>query len=441
MRIHLIAIGGSIMHNLAMALQKGGHRVTGSDDEIYEPSRSRLKSFGLLPEKMGWHPSDITSDIDIIILGMHARADNPELRKALELGLSVMSFPEFVYNASQQKKRIVVAGSHGKTSTTSMIMHALRKAGKDFDYLVGALIPGFELMVKLSDAPVIVVEGDEYLSSTIDRRPKIFHYRPHVTAVTGVAWDHRNVFPTKENYVRQFVEYLDTIPASGKCFLYRGDYTLQELGAQASDRLDIEYYDGLPYEGSTVVWRGEEYPMEVFGRHNFENMHAAMLICMGEGIHPEEFLSSMSDFSGADMRLQVLHEDESNVVYRDFAHAPSKVRSTVEAVKEFMPDRPFAAFLELHTFSSLSQDFIREYKGSMKMADRAVVFYSPHTVEMKKLEKLSKEDVANAFGGDVIVCDSSDSLLDEFSLAENGVHLWMSSGRFGGIDLEGLYVD
>lgn len=441
MRIHLIAVGGSIMHNLAMALNRSGHEVTGSDDEIYEPSRSRLASEGLLPEKMGWNAERITSDIDIVILGMHARKDNPELQRAMELNLKVMSFPEFVFGASRNKKRVVIAGSHGKTSTTSMVMHALRKYEVDFDYLVGAIIPGFELMVRLSDAPVIVIEGDEYLSSALDRKPKFFHYKPQITAITGVAWDHRNVFPTKENYEQQFDEYLRTIPDAALVLMYEGDATLERLARSQQDRLNVVFYDNLTYDSSGVLHNGEHFPMSVFGKHNFENMQAAMLICRELGIDSVDFLRAMQDFGGADMRLQQVEtRNAETIVFRDFAHAPSKVRSTVHAVREQIPGKTLTAFLELHTFSSLSKDFITEYRGTLDAADRGIIFYSPHTVTMKKLEPLSKEDVFNAFGGGVEVCSSVEELEDAFSSSATGVHLWMSSGRFGGLNIPSLYV-
>ena len=445
MHVHFIAIGGAIMHNLALALQAHGDDVSGSDDEIYEPSRSRLRSAGLMPASMGWDPRRITKDLDTVILGMHARKDNPELLKALEIGIPVMSFPEFVASRSKDKQRVVVAGSHGKTSTTSMIMHVLRDCEIDYDYLVGAQLPGFDRMVRLSDAPVIIIEGDEYLSSPIDRRPKIMHYEPHISCITGVAWDHMNVFPTEEIYHQAFADFLSSLPDSARSYLYGSDPVLHSLAGSAPPSTSIEFYQSVAYDissnGATArSSSGVSYTMRVFGQHNFENMEAARRICRDLGVEDDTFFKAMQTFEGASMRLQVAIRRDDLVVYRDFAHAPSKVKATVEAVRERHPHRELLAVCELHTFSSLNRAFLPQYKGVLSSADHAVVYYSPHTLQMKKLPEISAQEVSKAFGGGVTVCTSPEEILDKLnSIDHSGAHLWMSSGRFGGIDLQDVY--
>ena len=432
------------MHNLALALKNAGHDVTGSDDEIYDPARSRLDKGGILPSEMGWDASRITNDIDAVILGMHARQDNPELAKAIETGIQVYSFPEFVSEQSSDKKRVVVAGSHGKTSTTSMIMHVLKHMERDFDYLVGAQLPVFELMVHLSDAPVIIIEGDEYLSSPIDRRPKFFHYKPHISAITGVAWDHMNVFPTLENYISQFDQYLDSLPEQAVCFYYEKDRELKTLAVKHGNRLNLTGYKAVPhsYTHYGAVVRGNEggsYVMQIFGSHNFENMQAARMICSELGISDHDFFKSMKTFKGASMRLQEIHKEDSLIVFRDFAHAPSKVMATVRAVRERFQKETVTAIVELHTFSSLNKDFIPQYKGALDSADHRFVYYSPHTLDIKKLPPVSKEEICDAFGGDVDVFTCIEDLMKAIPTPYTGIHLWMSSGRFGDIDILRMY--
>ncbi len=446
MRIHFIAIGGSIMHNLALALKNEGHRVTGSDDEIYDPARSRLKRGGILPSEMGWNPNRISNELDAIILGMHARQDNPELIRAAELNIRVYSFPEFVREQSADKTRVVVAGSHGKTSTTSMIMHVLKKMKRDFDYLVGAQLPDFELMVHLSDAPVIIIEGDEYLSSPIDRSPKFLHYKPHISAITGVAWDHMNVFPTLEIYHSQFDLYLESLPDGAVCFYYKKDDVLAKLARKYAEKLQLTPYVALAHRytnNGAVVYdqEGGTHLMRVFGSHNFENMQAARLICSELGIEDHDFFASMESFKGASMRLQEIYASDTITVYRDFAHAPSKVRATVRAVRERYNKEPVTAIVELHTFSSLSKDFLPQYKGALDAADNRFVFYTPHTLKVKKLPAVSSEEICAAFGGDVHVFTSVEQLIEALPAPFVGVHLWMSSGRFGEVDLLEIYTE
>lgn len=431
------------MHNLAMALQQSGHAVSGSDDEIYEPSRSRLAGAGLLPDEMGWNPDRISRDLEVIVLGMHARPDNPELARAKELGIEIVSFPEFVARHSIDKTRVVIAGSHGKTTTTSMVMHVLSALKMQFDYLVGAIVPGFDLMVKLSDAPVIVIEGDEYLSSPVDRRPKFLHYEPHISVITGVAWDHMNVFPTLEEYHKQFALFRDSLPEDAHVFHYGGDSVLTELFA--GSLVQNSAYESYNYkldgeEICAIGPGGAMYPMRFFGQHNFENMQAAQLVCENLGVPEEKFLEAMTSFAGAAMRMQTLYEDEGVIVLRDFAHAPSKVRATVRATRERYLERPITAVVELHTFSSLSREFLPGYKDVLAPVDNPIVFYNPHTLEMKKLPALEPDYVKECFGANVRVVTTAENMLRAVGEEVNGVHLWMSSGRFGGVDLKELYT-
>ena len=447
MRIHLIAVGGAVMHNLALALHQNHHEVTGSDDEIYNPARDRLAKYGLLPKNMGWQPEVISPDIDAIILGMHARADNPELLKAQALGLRIYSFPEFIYEHAQQKTRIVVAGSHGKTTTTSMIMHILQKCNKRFDYLVGAQLEGFDTMVKLSDAPLMVIEGDEYLSSALDRRPKFLHYRPHYTILTGIAWDHINVFPTFEEYLAQFARLLENLQPKGMLFFYQHDEHIQQLLKEADDNFTATPYSAFKSKKvgkeMTITRRyGENFPVKVFGEHNMENLKAAFLVCQEIGISPEEFFEAIQDFKGAAKRLQLIKKAWTSNIWLDFAHAPSKVRATVKAVKEQYPNRSLVACVELHTFSSLNKKFLPEYAGSLGAADTAVVFFSEHTLAMKKLPPITKEDIKQAFSHPNLFVFTEKAAFEQF-LKNQEWHkknlLLMSSGNFQGLNMEEIF--
>ena len=443
MRIHLIAIGGAAMHNLAIALKDNGHEVSGSDDQIFEPSRSRLEKKGLLPESMGWNASRVSNEIDAIILGMHAREDNPELIKAQELGLSIYSYPEFIYQQSLKKKRIVIAGSHGKTTITSMILHVLKKLNFEFDYLVGAQIDGFETMVRLSEAPIIVLEGDEYLSSPIDRRPKFHLYHPHIALISGIAWDHINVFPTFENYLEQFEIFIDQMKKESILMFCQADETLVTTVHKYGQHLDLRPYQTPQYEiqdGKSFIMRGSQRTeVSVFGDHNLQNLNGAMMVCKAIGIVEDDFYAAIRDFKGAARRLEEIARNNQTVVYKDFAHSPSKLEATVKAVKKQWPDRKLFACMELHTFSSLTKEFLLEYEGTMKDADVAIVFYKEETLAQKRLDPLSKEEVKKAFGRmDIEVFTNSDQLkarLEEINLAQGNL-LLMSSGNFGGIDVD-----
>ena len=441
MKVHFIAIGGSAMHNLAIALQKGGHEVTGSDDQIFEPSRGRLEKRGLLPMAEGWFPERIHASLDAIILGMHARSDNPELAKAQELGLTIYSYPEFLHEVSKNMTRVVIAGSHGKTTTTAMVLHVMNHVGKPVNYMVGAQLAGFDCMVELeSGSEFMVMEGDEYLSSPIDRRPKFHLYKPNITAITGIAWDHINVFPTFEDYVDQFKLYLDTVEAGGAVIFNERDEVLAKV-VEESDAPVKRFAYALPqYEiqdGQTFVSTEEGMmPLQIFGAHNLSNLEAARWLCLEMGVQEDEFYDAIMSFTGAQNRMEVFHEG-STKVFRDFAHAPSKVKASVAALAEQFGK--VRVVLELHTFSSLNPEFLPQYAGVMDGANEAWVYYSPDAVAHKKLPPLSKEDVANAFGPGVRVFDDAEALGVALSNSDgNKAMALMSSGNFSGLDLKSL---
>lgn len=443
MNLHFIAIGGSAMHNLALALHDKGYHITGSDDEIFEPSRGRLQKRGLLPEKEGWFPEKITSKLDAVLLGMHARKNNPELIRAKELGLKIYSYPEFLYEQSKDKKRVVIAGSHGKTSITAMIMHVLLHEGIDFDFMVGAQLEGFDVMVKISnEAKLMILEGDEYLTSPDDRRPKFLLYRPHVALITGIAWDHINVFPTYDMYVDQFRQFIKLIEPGGSLTYYDGDKDLSEIvGINSSIRSLAYKMPDHARKGKDIflIENNNEYPLQIFGRHNLENISGAREVCRELGISGKAFAKAICSFAGASKRLQVVSESESCSVYLDFAHAPSKLKATVEAMKEHFPERKLLACMELHTYSSLSHDFLSHYKGGMGMADKAMVYFNPHALEIKKLPPITKEMVKEAFGReDLEVYDNSEEMLEKLmeNKEKNTNVLLMSSGNFDGWDIK-----
>lgn len=444
MRIHFIAIGGSAMHNLAIALKENNDIVSGSDDEVFEPSRTRLLKHGLLPKKEGWNPDGITHDLDAVILGMHARKDNPELLRALEIGVKVYSYPEYLYEQCQHKKRVVIAGSHGKTTVTSMVMHALRYNNIDFDYMVGAQLEGFETMVRLSkSAKVVVFEGDEYLSSPIDLRPKFLWYKPHLALITGIAWDHVNVFPSIEQYNEQFRLFIDSIAENGYLTWFSKDDTLKDMLSEFKGSLTTEAYGTLAtriVEGHTqVIHNQQTFEVPVFGSHNMQNMAGAMNLCRELGLSEQQFLVSMKTFKGASRRLQVLGQNAHATVFYDFAHAPSKLKATIEAVKEQYPDRELVACIELHTFSSLNKSFLPQYHNTMQKADRPIVFYDPNVLLHKQLPALSIAEVAAGFNlpESAIVTTSAQLLSTLNSVALEHVNLLvMTSGNLGGINIK-----
>lgn len=434
------------MHNLAIALHNKGYIVTGSDDEIFEPSRSRLEKHGLLPEKWGWDTGIITRDIDTVILGMHARSDNPQLLKAHELGINIMSFPEYLYEQTKDKKRIVIAGSHGKTTTTAMIMHVLRLLGIKFDYMVGSQIDGFETMVGLSDeAQIAVFEGDEYLTSVLDKRPKFHLYMPDIAVLNGISWDHMNVFPTFENYIAQFKIFVEKISDGGSLIYFEGDPEVKKIALDSRNNIKKIPYKVHGYfqnkTGFYAATHNRVVPVKIFGEHNMQNLSAAREVCSAIGVSDDDFYNSIMSFEGTSRRLQKLKETGNSLVYLDFAHSPSKVKATVEAVVSRYPGREVIVCLELHTYSSLSADFLPLYKGTLAQATMAFVYFNPHAIELKKLKHLSKKVVRDAFGGENIrVYDDSGEMFS-FIKSQNypcPVYLFMSSGDFDGFDINTL---
>jgi len=445
MNVHFIAIGGSAMHNLAIALSRKGVHVTGSDDEIFEPSKTRLQKQGILPDQLGWDSARITSDLDAIILGMHARVDNPELLKANELNIPIFSYPEYLYEQSKDKIRVVIGGSHGKTTITSMLLHVVNELKIDVDYMVGAQLDGYDCMVRLSEsAKIMILEGDEYLSSPIDRRPKFHLYKPNIAIISGIAWDHINVFPTFENYVDQFDIFCSLIEKNGTLIYNEDDAEVKSLGQKYESTLRTFPYGVPTYEvtetGTRLFHEGMIYELRVFGEHNLQNLMGAMRIGEAIGISAHEFLTAIQSFTGAGKRLQKVMEIGSFVMFKDFAHSPSKLKATTKAVKDQYKDRKVIACMELHTFSSLKKEFLPHYLNSMQMADEALVYYSPEVVAHKKLEPISKELVLEGFGGNVNVMNSTKEVLDFIQSKQwnNSVLLMMSSGNFDGIDYDQL---
>lgn len=445
MNVHFIAIGGSAMHNLAIALSRKGANVTGSDDEIFEPSRTRLEKQGILPETIGWFPEKINAQLDAVILGMHARADNPELLRAKELGLAIYSYPEYLYEQSKNKTRVVIGGSHGKTTITSMLLHAVNALGMNVDYMVGAQLEGYDCMVKLTEeANVMILEGDEYLSSPIDRRPKFHLYKPDVAIISGIAWDHINVFPTFENYVEQFDTFCSLISENGTLIYNVDDEEVNKLGVKFSSAIETVAYQTPEYDvtetGTLLYFNGEEYPLKIFGSHNLQNLMGAMRIGQKVGIEPEDFFKAIQSFTGAGKRLQKVAEKGTFTMFKDFAHSPSKLKATTKAVKEQFVKRHVVACMELHTFSSLKKEFLPHYENAMQAADEAIVYFSHEVVAHKKLDPITKELVAAGFGGGVTVLNETQEILDFIHSKNwnNSVLLMMSSGNFDGINYEVL---
>ncbi|MBN8641940.1 MAG: peptidoglycan synthetase [Flavobacteriales bacterium] len=444
MRTHFIAIGGAAMHNLALALHNKGYQVTGSDDAIFEPSKSRLEKKGLLPTEMGWFPEKITADIEAIILGMHAKADNPELLKAQELGLKIYSYPEFLYEQSKTKTRVVIGGSHGKTTITSMILHVMHYHNIEVDYMVGAQLEGFDTMVHLThENDFIVLEGDEYLSSPIDRRPKFHLYQPNIALLSGIAWDHINVFPTFENYVEQFEIFVNQITKGGILVYNEEDETVKNVAEESTNAIRKIPYQTPSYSvenGVTLLDTPEgQMPIEVFGAHNLNNLAGAKWICQNMGVDEADFYEAIASFKGASKRLEKIAEGKGKVAYKDFAHSPSKVSATTKAVKNQYPDRKLIACLELHTYSSLNAEFLKEYQGALDAADVAVVFYSPDAVKIKQLEEVTYEQIAQSFQRDDLIIYTNPADFKNFLFSqnlENSALLLMSSGNYGGLNFD-----
>ncbi len=442
MNLHFIAIGGSAMHNLALALHQKGYKITGSDDAIFEPSKSKLKNAGLLPDKSGWFPEKITAGLDAVILGMHAKKDNPELLKAIEFGIKIYSYPEFLFEQSKHKTRVVIGGSHGKTTITSMILHVLHYNGKEIDFMVGAQLEGFETMVHLTEEnDFILLEGDEYLSSPIDRRPKFHLYKPNIALLSGVAWDHINVFPTYENYVEQFEIFVDSIVSGGILVYNEEDPELVRIAESTTNEIRKHGYKTPEYtieDGITVLNTPEgDLPIELFGAHNLNNLAGAKWICQHMGVDEDDFYEAISTFKGASKRLEKIVDINTTLVYKDFAHSPSKVAATTTAVKDQYPNKTVVACLELHTYSSLTPEFLKQYSSSLNNADEAIVFFSPEALQIKKLPPITETQILEAFDKpDLTVYTNSEEF--QFHLQKmdysNTVLLLMSSGNYGGID-------
>ncbi len=445
-KIHFIAIGGAAMHNLALALKAKGYQITGSDDEIYEPSKSLLASHGILPEEFGWFPEKITADLDAVILGMHAKADNPELIKAQELGIKIESYPSFLYEVSKHKQRIVIAGSHGKTSITSMILHVLKSLNRKFDYLVGARIEGFELMASLSDAPIIIIEGDEYLASPIDRQAKFLLYQPHIALISGIAWDHINVYPTFKSYTDSFDQLIKQMPKAGHLFFDQTDETLSNLVKNSPEDIDVNGYEAHQAEiknGNTILKGvdGKRYEIEVFGQHTLKNLNGARLICEEIGVSSADFYTSISTFKGAAKRLELVAKSPNSLFYKDFAHAPSKVAATTAALNEQYPERKLVACLELHTFSSLNPAFLPEYESTLAKADEAIIYLSEHARQIKQMDRMEESLVQNYFKHPSlkVIRDPATLATELISKSWHEANLlMMSSGTFDELDLKDL---
>ncbi len=445
MNVHFIAIGGSAMHNLAIALSRKGINVTGSDDEIFEPSRTRLENQGILPSSIGWNSDLISADLNAVILGMHAREDNPELLKAKELNIPIFSYPEYLYEQSKDKLRVVIGGSHGKTTITSMLLHVVNELKLNVDYMVGAQLEGYDCMVKLTeDAPIMILEGDEYLSSPIDRRPKFHLYQPNVALISGIAWDHINVFPTFENYVEQFDVFCQKIDSDGTLIYNTEDIEVKRLGEKYSNSIKTVAYQTPTYDvtenGTRLHFEGKTYDLQIFGGHNLQNLMGAMRIGEAIGINPHSFFESVKTFKGAGKRLQKIADSNKFTMFKDFAHSPSKLTATTKAVKEQFASRKVVACMELHTFSSLKKEFLPHYKGAMDQADEAIVYFSHEVVKHKKLEPITAEMVKDAFGGNVKVMTETSEVLKYINDQKwnDSVLLMMSSGTFDGIDYEKL---
>lgn len=445
-KIHFIAIGGSAMHNLAIALHQKGYKVMGSDDSLFEPSKSRLAKYGLAPAQVGWFEEKITPDLDAIILGMHAHEDNPELQKARELNLPIYSYPEFLYEQSKEQTRVVIGGSHGKTTITSMILHVLHYFEREENYMVGAQLEGFDVMVRLqNDADFMIMEGDEYLSSTLDRRPKFLLYQPNVALISGIAWDHINVFPTFEDYVRQFKDFVESITNGGILIYNAEDFEVQKIVNQTQNPIRKLPYKTPNYKvknGNTILLTDfGEIPLQIFGKHNLNNLEGARTVCNHLGIMDEDFYEAIQSFTGASKRLEKVKDENDKVVFKDYAHSPSKVSSTVKAVREQFPDKNLIACLELHTYSSLNPEFIVQYKNSLDSADYKIVYYSEEALRIKRREPIPPAEIKKAFGDENIQVFTEPESLKEYIFGlnrENAVMLMMSSGNYGGLDLKEL---
>lgn len=441
-RIHLIAIGGSIMHNLALVLNQKGYQVSGSDDQIFEPAKSRLSAVGILPNSEGWYPDQIDNSIDLIILGMHAKKDNPELIKAIQLGIPIQSFPEYIGQLYKDKKQIVVTGSHGKTTTTAMLAQVFKECGVAFDFLIGAQLEGFQNMVSISDAPYAIIEGDEYLSSCLDARPKFMHYNPFINIITGIAWDHYNVFPTIQSYIQAFEQRVSTMNAGSHVVYYNNDSDLSQLIVQCGDHFIKHPYVEACYElvndKVNLILNNKHYPLQIFGRHNMQNIQAVVEASEIIGLDLNKVANALCNFKGAAKRMELISKNENQIRFRDFAHAPSKVRATLNAFRERYPDKKILVVIELHTYSSLNKEFLPQYKDSTEAVDKAIVYYDQKAMEIKNMPALDAEFVKLAFDNkSILVIEKAEDLQNAIHELQKDfeVILFLGSGQFGGISL------
>ncbi len=335
---------------------------------------------------------------------------------------------------------MVIGGSHGKTTITSMILHVLNYYQKDFDYLVGAQLAGFETMVKVTDtAPVMIIEGDEYLASPIDRRPKFHLYHANIAVISGIAWDHINVFPTFVDYISQFAKFIYTIFPNGKLIYCENDLELKQIVDNSTAQIEKIPYTIPPHKVEDgITFLLPNTPLNIFGNHNLMNLNAARLVCEQLGVTEDQFRVAITSFTGAAKRLELLNCINYTSVYKDFAHSPSKLKATIDAVKAQFNDRKLVACMELHTFSSLNSAFLAEYKNTMDKADVRIVYVDEKTFVHKKMVPLSTSEIEDAFNDKDLLFFNNAEALEGYlrNLNFNRTNLLlMSSGNFGGMDL------
>jgi len=442
--VHFIAIGGSVMHNLALALKKMGMRISGSDDEIYEPAAGKLKSGGI-EANIGWQPEKMDASIDLVVLGMHAKADNPELAKAKSLKLPIVSFPDFIRRWSANQQRIVIGGSHGKSSITALAMHVLNQLNKKFDYLIGAEVEGFSLTVSLSDAPIIIIEGDEYLASKLDPVAKFLKYDHHIGLISGIAWDHKNVFPSFEDYTQQFEQFADKTPKAGSIIYNEKDLLAKKIGEkEREDVRKVPYgvHDAVIKNGVTYLKTKDygEVKISVFGDHNLENIGAVLALVKLLGIEEKAFYQAVQTFTGAKKRLEIVKQQGNDKLFKDYAHSPSKLEATTTALKKQFADSKVVVAYELHTFSSLNKEFIKEYKNTLSKADEAFIFINPHNIKNSHTDDLTTTEIQEAFNNtELTLFTDKHKLVEAMKKAkttEKNIFALLSSGNFDGLDIE-----
>ena len=443
-KVHFISIGGSVMHSLAIELKRLNYVVTGSDDVIYEPSKSSLIENDLYPKELGWHESNIKDDLDFVILGMHARSDNPELKLAKHKKIKIYSFPEFVYEYSKNKTRVVIAGSHGKTTIASMVLHVLKNNTINVDYLLGAKIEGLSNSVSLSNEnDFIIIEGDEYLSSRIHDTPKFHVYKPNIALISGISWDHVNVFPTFDVYKNQFGVFIDKIVDGG--VLIYNDNDLEILDLLKNNQ---NFIRKIPYSRHNYIAKDNKFfietdegilPLKIFGKHNMENLSGAKQVCNLIGLTDDEFYNSILTFKGATNRLQLKEIKLGRSVIIDFAHSPSKLKASIDAVKTNFSGELVGVY-ELHTFSSFHKKFQIHYRGTMDKCDYPIIFIDRSNPKLKN-QDLDEESLKKSFNNLKMKFIFDKDELDNYIMSFEQLNLnllLMSSGKFGGIDVDRL---